>query len=130
MLDLWPRGVYFASRQTFRQRNKLTRPQEFTQVLSAGERILGKFLQVCRYSNALEVPRLGMIIPKKVVSKAVERNRIKRMAREMFRRNRLILGNYDYVIKLRAKGRVQALRRELAEALSRHSNESITRFIN
>ncbi len=43
-------------------------------------------------------PRLGIIIAKKNVKLAVERNRIKRQLRETFRKQRLLLPSLDIVL--------------------------------
>jgi ribonuclease P protein component len=45
--------------------------------------------------------RLGLAIAKKVLPKAVSRNRIKRLVREVFRHNRADLLNHDYVVLCR-----------------------------
>jgi len=49
-------------------------------------------------SNALEPGRLGLAIAKKRAKRAVDRNRIKRVARESFRHNRALLVGYDAVV--------------------------------
>jgi len=43
-------------------------------------------------------PRLGMSVSRKVSKKAVERNRIKRVIRESFRRHQRQLSATDYVV--------------------------------
>lgn len=51
--------------------------------------------------NTLEHARLGLIVAKKNVRFAVQRNRIKRIARDCFRHKRPHLKNYDFVILAR-----------------------------
>jgi ribonuclease P protein component len=48
-----------------------------------------------------QASRLGLAIAKKVLPKAVSRNRIKRLVREVFRHNRANLLNHDYVVLCR-----------------------------
>lgn len=52
-------------------------------------------------SNDLEHPRLGLVIAKKSVRRAVDRNRVKRIARESFRLNKPELGSLDIVVLAR-----------------------------
>ena len=42
--------------------------------------------------------RLGLAIAKRIARRAVDRNRIRRIARETFRRNRHLLGPVDFVL--------------------------------
>ena len=45
--------------------------------------------------------RLGLVVSKKNISKAVERNRVKRVIRESFRKNKTLIPNLDVVILIR-----------------------------
>jgi ribonuclease P protein component len=51
--------------------------------------------------NGLDHARLGLAISKRVSKRAVERNRIKRLVRESFRRTRLGLPPIDLVVMAR-----------------------------
>ncbi|TVP92212.1 MAG: ribonuclease P protein component [Pseudomonadaceae bacterium] len=51
--------------------------------------------------NNLDHPRLGLVIAKKHVRHAVDRNKIKRIARESFRHHQDLLGTLDIVILAR-----------------------------
>lgn len=53
--------------------------------------------------------RLGMIVPKKAFARAVDRNRIKRLIRDSFRRQRASLGPMDIVIQVRGEARDETL---------------------
>ncbi|OYY95374.1 MAG: ribonuclease P protein component [Hydrogenophilales bacterium 28-61-23] len=53
--------------------------------------------------NGLEYPRLGLIVPKKIIPTAVARNRIKRLIRESFRLNQNELIGLDLVARVKAK---------------------------
>lgn len=49
-------------------------------------------------NNQLGYPRLGLAISKKCARRAVDRARLKRVARESFRLNRFRLGGWDIVV--------------------------------
>ncbi len=51
--------------------------------------------------NEQEHARLGLVIAKKNVRRAVDRNKVKRVARESFRHHRAELGNLDIVVLAR-----------------------------
>jgi ribonuclease P protein component len=53
-------------------------------------------------ANAFGVPRLGVIVPKRVFPRAVDRNRMKRMLRELFRAHQARLGSRDILIRVTA----------------------------
>lgn len=52
--------------------------------------------------NGLSFPRLGLVIGKKNIATAVQRNRIKRLFRESFRHNQYLLAGLDIVILARS----------------------------
>jgi len=49
-------------------------------------------------TNCLDVARLGLIVSKKCEKRAVARNRIKRLIRESFRKNKSLIAGLDVVI--------------------------------
>lgn len=55
-------------------------------------------------------PRMGLVVSKRTVRKAVERNRIKRVLREEFRGRRRFLPALDIVIQVVARADNSALR--------------------
>ena len=74
-----------------------------------------EFLMLAR-RNPLEDKRLGMVVSKRVTSLAVNRNHLKRLIREVFRRTEII--SLDIVVLTRA--RVNLLQNsELIEVLTR-----------
>ena len=74
-----------------------------------------EFLLLAR-GNQLEGKRLGMVVSKRITSLAVDRNRLKRSIREVFRKTEII--SLDIVILTRA--RVNLLKStELIETLTR-----------
>ena len=63
----------------------------------------GDFLQMYAKPNTFGYSRLGLIVAKKVMRRAVDRNRIKRILREVFRVNKLCqeTEKMDWVLRLR-----------------------------
>jgi len=52
--------------------------------------------------NGLDTARLGVVVAKKLAKRANARNLVKRIARECFRRNRVVLPAVDMVVRLHA----------------------------
>jgi ribonuclease P protein component len=50
--------------------------------------------------NSFGYPRLALVVPKRLVKKAVDRNRIRRLAREAFRQRQAELGSCDFVLRV------------------------------
>ncbi len=60
--------------------------------------------QIYKITNNLEDNRLGIIISKKYVPLAVNRNRLKRQIRELFRKNIIVKSDkYDILVLVRTK---------------------------
>jgi ribonuclease P protein component len=57
-------------------------------------------LSVVLNANTIGICRLGLIVPKRVFPRAVDRNRAKRMLREWFRSHQERLGSRDILIRL------------------------------
>ena len=68
--------------------------------------------------NGLDQPRLGLAIAKKCARRAVDRNRLKRLARESFRRAYQRLPGVDIVV-LCAQGAPRESNRRLFDVLER-----------
>ena len=64
-------------------------------------RVSGKYLLLLAKKNNLGHPRLGLVVAKKNVPQAVQRNRIKRNLRESFRCNTDCLAEFDLVLLCR-----------------------------
>lgn len=67
---------------------------EFVLFFDKTTKIPVKGFLVVWYPNGQEIPRLGITVSKKIGS-AVVRNRVKRLTREVFRRNRMLLPCVD-----------------------------------
>ena len=66
-------------------------------------------LEMAAARNAGEGPRLGIVVGKKNLPGAVERNTLKRIVREAFRERRVELPSLDIMIRLRQSLRGQVL---------------------
>ena len=80
----------------FRPAERIRRRADFQQVYEHGARIHGRYSTLFILPNALGVGRLGVAATKKLGG-AVQRNRAKRLIREVFRRNKIASG-FDIVV--------------------------------
>ena len=71
-----------------RPRARMHLPGEFKRCLDAGQRMGGAFYRCSVRMGADREPRIGFAISRKVDKRAVVRNRLKRVARDTFRRHR------------------------------------------
>ncbi len=95
----------------------------------------GSFLEVLAKPNRLGWARLGLIVPKRILPHAVDRNRVKRQIREAFRHVQHELGDLDTIV--RVVGRVDpqdqallkgGLRRECDQLLQEVRMQSAARL--
>lgn len=99
----------------FRRIQRLRLPQEFQLVFTQGQRVNGRYFRL--HLRPATAARLGLAVSRKVDTRAVERNRIKRAAREGFRRSHALLLPFDYVLVARREA-AQASSAALGEDLS------------
>jgi ribonuclease P protein component len=81
---------------SFRSHERIKTRAEFQQIYRKGARMHGRYSTVFVLANQREVGRLGIAATKKLGG-AVERNRAKRLIREVFRRNKVARG-FDVVV--------------------------------
>ena len=99
----------------FGREKRLLTPRQFKAVFdSPSGKAPGKSVLLLARDNQLDHPRLGLVIGKKSVKLAVERNRIKRQIRESFRLNQQSLIGWDIVVVAR-KGLGDLENAELAQ---------------
>jgi ribonuclease P protein component len=80
----------------FRPEERIRRRAEFQQIYAQGARIHGRYSTMFVRANRLVFGRLGIAATKKLGG-SVERNRAKRLIREVFRRNKVTAG-FDVVV--------------------------------
>jgi ribonuclease P protein component len=91
--------------QTFPRQYRLTKTDEYSSVFSFRRVLRGKFF-LLHYGERrpIKIPaRLGLVIGKKFLRRAVGRNCVKRIAREAFRQMRSQLPARDLVLRLSVK---------------------------
>lgn len=54
-------------------------------------------------ANGMAFARLGLIVPKRVLARAVDRNRARRLLREWFRNNQGRFGGRDLLVRVSAR---------------------------
>lgn len=87
----------------FPKSHRLHQADEFSSVIRFRCSASGEFLQVFAKPNNLVHSRLGLIIAGKVERLAVNRNRAKRLLREIFRARQQELAGLDLVVRLRCR---------------------------
>ena len=91
---------------------------EFGRVFAEPARSSDRFFTVLARPSGRAVPRLGLTVSRRTAKRAVDRNKLKRLARESFRQQRS-LPPWDFVVLARA-GAGAAPRRDLRASLDRH----------
>lgn len=104
---------------------RLTESTEFTRVFADARRSSDRYFTVlCRPSSTARA-RLGLTISRRAAKRAVDRNRLKRLARETFRQQ--VLPPFDFVVMARqaaAAADAGTLRRSLAAHFRRLADET------
>lgn len=80
----------------FRSHERIRRRADFQQAYEHGARVHGRYSTLFLLPNKLAVGRLGIAATKKLGG-AVQRNRAKRLIREVFRHNKIAAG-FDVVV--------------------------------
>jgi len=90
------------ARQTLPKQSRLSARAEFQKIYALGQRYDGRLMAAFLRKNDLPVHRLGVTASTKAIGKSVDRNRARRLLREVFRRSRSDLNalgqQYDWVI--------------------------------
>ena len=81
--------------------HKLSESEDFQRVFKQNKSLRDRYWLILYRPNGLEVSRLGMAVAKKNVKQAVQRNRIKRIIRESFRKKKEDIAGVDVVVLAR-----------------------------
>jgi ribonuclease P protein component len=95
--------------RTFGWHKKLRKTDEFSSVFHFHCSQRGQLLDISAAPNQTGIARLGLIVPKKILSTAVERNRVKRLLREWFRLHQEKMAGLDIIARLKGKSSAHAL---------------------
>ncbi|WFE69631.1 ribonuclease P protein component [Thiomicrospira sp. R3] len=85
-------------RHDFPKSSRLLTPKQFQFVFAQAEKFANRHWTLIVRANDLPFSRLGLAVAKKQLSRAVWRNRVKRIAREGFRQHKDVLCGYDIVV--------------------------------
>lgn len=102
----------------FRPQDRIRKRSEYKVIYDKGRRIPSESFVLFVMRNALGRPRLGITATRRIGG-AVQRNRAKRLVREVFRRHRLELDSVDIVVNARTALPGAEYRRLEAELITR-----------
>jgi ribonuclease P protein component len=88
--------------QRFLDAFRLRKTDEYSSVFAFRRALRGRFLTVHYRPNGQATARMGVVVAKKLARRAVLRNLVKRICREVFRIGRGALPGLDLVIRLSA----------------------------
>ena len=97
---------------------RLTGPGAFEAVFREGRRSEGHHVQLVAARAALTPGRVGYVIGRKTLPRAVDRNRLRRRLREVVRALRPALAAYDVVLRVKKVGNAVELAAAVSEASS------------
>ena len=90
------------------RRARLSRHEDFARVFKENLRASDDFFTVLARPNDLAHPRLGLAVSRRAIGHAVDRNRLKRLAREAFRLVQHDLAPLDIVVLARPQAAAAA----------------------
>ena len=102
---------------SFGRELRLLTPSHYSRIFNEPARAATPFFTLLAKPNEAGQPRLGLTVAKKRCKLAVQRNRIKRLARESFRLNQHKLDNIDIVLMVKS-------------GVDEQSNEELTKQLN
>ncbi len=114
----WPCD-YLPRRYAFPRSRRLLVPAQFDAVFDRRRNLRGAAFVLMGRPNGLSHARLGLIMAKKFCPRAVDRNRVRRLAREQFRLMQNELPCWDWVVRLARKPQGEDMAKELCELFNR-----------
>lgn len=89
------------ARQGFSKASRLLGPSQYSSVFKKADFKISASTILMLVSKSVQAPRLGIVVAKKNVKSAVQRNRLKRIIRESFRLRQEEFGTIDIVVLAR-----------------------------
>lgn len=105
---------------------RLTRPSEFKKVFAQSQRQSDACFAVLALPADSTGARLGLVVPRRMQRRAVDRNRIRRLVREHFRLHQHRLPAVDVIVMVR-EGLKGQPNEKLRDSLERHWQKIIDR---
>jgi ribonuclease P protein component len=107
---------------------RLVNKSDFDRVFADNQRAKTDYVMVMARPNQVGYPRLGMIVAKRLLARAVDRNRVKRCVRESFRQVMLDLPACDFVVRLIAKPVPGDEARDLSRTFKRAGQRAMAKW--
>jgi ribonuclease P protein component len=107
---------------------RLVDKADFDRVFADNQRARTDYALVMARPNMVGHPRLGMIIAKRLLARAVDRNRVKRCVRESFRLVLPELPACDFVVRLIAKPVPGDEARDLIRTFKRAGDRAVAKW--
>jgi ribonuclease P protein component len=105
--------------ESFSRLSRLTKAGEFKQVFQNNSRVSDDCFTLLVGKDQQDRARLGFAIAKKQVKRAVDRNKLKRLVRESFRKQQYELPNTGIVVMVRFNV-LKLSRQQIVERLNKH----------
>lgn len=107
---------------------RLVNKVDFDRVFAENQRARTDYVMVMARPNQVGYPRLGMIVAKRLLARAVDRNRVKRCVREGFRQVLQELPACDFVVRLIAKPIPGDEARDLSRTFKRAGHRAMAKW--
>jgi ribonuclease P protein component len=92
-----------APREAYSRRHRFAARGAFAPALRSSRKLRGRFAIIHVATAPSEASRLGIALTRRLVPEAVDRNRVKRLVRETFRRHAAKHAGFDCVVALRGR---------------------------
>ena len=101
---------------------------DFDRVFTESQRARTDYVMVMVRPNQAGIPRLGMIVAKRILARSVDRNRVKRCIRESFRAAMAELPACDFVVRLLNKPAPGDEARDLTRTFKRAGQRAMAKW--
>ena len=107
---------------------RLVNKADFDRVFADNQRARTDYVMVMARPNQVGYPRLGMIVAKRLLARAVDRNRVKRCVREGFRQVLQELPACDFVVRLIVRPVPGDEAREMSRTFKRAGHRAMAKW--